>query len=106
MNQMRQDALDVITPFLAQNVPFITVNTIIDGLRNFDLGIMIDRSLVMQLLDPDVIKGIDRIEGDRVYLTNPNNADNNEFSEDDAEKQAEQVNDMAQNQAKKQVQNN
>jgi hypothetical protein len=105
MDQMRQDALDVITPFLAQDVPFITINQIIDGLKSFKLGIVIDRSLIMQLLDPDTLKAIDRIEGDRIYLTQPEDA-TREVDAKDQQKDMDHVNDMAQNQAKKQVNQN
>lgn len=104
MTQMRQNALDVITPFLAQNVPFITVNQIIDGLKNNNaMGIVIDRSLVMELLDPDQIKAVDRIEGNRIYLTQPDDT-TRKVDAEDKEKDQETVQTMAQNQATKQTQ--
>lgn len=105
MDQMRQDALDVITPYLGMKVPFVTVNQVIDGLRsNSNLGIVIDRSLIMDLLNPENVKAVDKIEGNRIYLTNPE-AVSREVDADDKEKDQEQVTQMAQDQAKQQTQN-
>lgn len=102
MMQLRQDALDVITPYLGQKVPFITVNQVIDGLRSSsDSGIMIDRSLVMDLLDPDEVKAVDKIEGDRIYLADPQ-GNAQALDVEDKEKDQDKVADMAKNQTKKQ----
>lgn len=104
MAQMRQNALDVITPFLAQDVPFITVNQVIDGLRHNDnMGIAVDRSLVMELLDPDQIKAVDRIEGNRIYLTQPEDA-TRQVDAEDKQNDQDTVQKMAQDQAAKQIQ--
>ncbi len=103
MEQLRQAALDFITPLLGQDLPFVTVQQVIDALRNDKMGISITRGLVMQILNPDQVKAVDKIEGDRIYLSNPENPPS-ETSQDDKEKEAEQVTDMAQDQAKKQVQ--
>jgi hypothetical protein len=104
MNRMRQDALDVITPYLGQDVPFVTVNQVIDGLRSTNqLGIVIDRSLIMDLLDPDEVKAITKIEGNRIYLNQPEDA-TRAVDADDKQKDQDQVADMAQKQAKTQTQ--
>jgi hypothetical protein len=104
MKRLRQDALSVITPYLGMDVPFVTVNQVIDGLKsNNQLGIVIDRSLIMDLLDPEQVKAIDRIEGNRIYLMHPDE-DNREVDAEDAEKDQDRVTDMAQNQAQKQIQ--
>ena len=103
-NQIRQDALDIITPYLGSDLPFVTVNQIIDGLRNNSKhGIVIDRSLVMSILDPDHVKAVSKIEGNRIYLAQPEDA-TRKVSVDDEGKDQEQVSDMAQDQATKQVQ--
>jgi hypothetical protein len=99
MEKMRQSVMDTITPLLSQDVPFITVQ-VIDSLRHVNLGVSVDRSLVMQILDPNEVKSIDKIEGDRIYLANPDGP-SHEVSDNDAEKEQEHVGDMAQNQAKK-----
>lgn len=103
MNQLRQEALDFITPLLGQDIPFVTVQQVIDALRSDKFGIVINRSLVMQILNPDQIKAVSKIEGDRIYLAYPENP-SHEVDADDREKEQEQVGDMAQKQAAKNIQ--
>lgn len=99
-DDIRQSLMDVLTPMVASKVPFVTVQQIIDKLRDMRTGMAVDRNLVMTLLDPDEIKIIDKIEGDRVYLNNPESALRS-VDKEDAEKEAEHVTDLAQGQAKK-----
>lgn len=101
--KLRQEALDVITPFLAQGLPFVTVQQVIDAMRR-DSGMMITRGLLMKILDPNTVKAVDKIEGDRIVLAKP---DEEEADADDledqqkAEQEADQhVDDMAQSAAK------
>ena len=103
MQQMRQSILDIITPLVSQNVPFVTVQQVIDGLRHTKTGISIDRSMIMRLLDPDEVKSIDKIEGDRIYLRNDDGGSTREVDQQDAEKDKEQVQQTAQNQAQKEL---
>jgi hypothetical protein len=101
---LRQAVLNIITPFLGQNIPFVTIQHVIDGLRAARFGITITRGLVMELLDPEVMKAVSKIEGDRIYLAEPDAEGEKTTDAEDAEKDQEQVQDMAQNQAKQQVQ--
>lgn len=68
---LQQSVIDVLTPLLANKVPFVSVQSIIDNLKQTRPGILIDRALVMSLLDPEAIQSISKVEGDRVYLQGP-----------------------------------
>jgi hypothetical protein len=103
-DRLRQAALDVITPFLGQNVPFVTVHQVIDALRSYKFGLQLNRGLVLELLDPEKVKAISKIEGDRIYLAEPDAEGERKVDDNDEEKDKEQVGDMAQDQAKQQVQ--
>jgi len=101
-SDLKNSLLDILTPMVASKVPFVTIQQIIDKLRQLRTGLTIDRNLIMTLLDPDQIKIISRIEGDRVYLSNPNGPDRS-LTKDDKEKDKDHVNDMATQQAQKQM---
>lgn len=102
-NQLRQAAMDYLTPLLSQNVPFVTVNQMIEALRNGQFGIVINRPVIMDILDPDKIEAVSKIEGDRIYLQRPDDTER-EVDADQQEQDQEQVAGMAQDQAKKTIQ--
>jgi hypothetical protein len=99
---IKQSLMDILMPMVAQKVPFVTIQQVIDKLRQLRTGLIIDRNLVMTLLDPDQIKLISRIEGDRIYLSDPSSPDRS-LTKDDEEKDRDHVNDMATKQAQKQM---
>jgi hypothetical protein len=101
--QLRQAALDYLTPLLSQGVPFVTINQMIEALRNSHFGIIINRPMIMDILDPDEVQAVDKIEGDRIFLGSPE-TDSREVDAEDAEQDREHVQDMAQDQAKKSMQ--
>jgi hypothetical protein len=92
--RLRQAALDIITPMLGQNLPFVTVQQVIDGLSHAKFGIVITPALVMDILNPKEVKSISRIEGDRIYLEDPTSADR-ETDEKQEQRDDEHVNQMA-----------
>ena len=100
--RLQQMAIDFLTPLVAHKVPFVTVQQIIDELQNTRPGIILDRAFVMNLLDPNTMKVVQSIEGDRVYLQAPDKI-NHEVDDDDAEKEVDKIKDMAKNKAKKDV---
>ena len=102
-DQLRQAALDYLTPLLSQGVPFVTVNQMIEALRNNHFGLVINRPMIMDILDPDRVEAIDKIEGDRIILASPE-SETREVDAEDAEQDQEHVQDMAQDQAKKSLQ--
>lgn len=105
--KLRQEALDVITPYLAQGVPFVTVQQIIDAMNRRDSGMTITRGLLMKILDPNTVKAVDKIEGDRIVLAKPEGEEDEAEESEDQQKQEQQadqhVNDMAQDAAKNAV---
>lgn len=105
ISTLRQDAIDMLMPLAAQKVPYVTVQAIIDKLRTYETGITIDRALVMQILDPNAVKLVTKIEGDKVYFTLPDEQDR---AVDDTQKvkDAEHTKSTAQDQAKKAVSQN
>ena len=96
-DQLRQAALDIITPFVGQDLPFITVQQVMDALRRRDLGIMIDRGLILDVLNPDEVKAVDKIQGDHIILAKPDGEDKpGEDDQADQQKNDDHVTDMAQ----------
>jgi hypothetical protein len=96
MQQLRQAALDMITPLLGQSVPFVTMHQVIAGLNDGRFGIVITPRLIMDILNPDEVKAVDKIEGDRIYLQKPG-LDSSQREVDDKQKEQDQqhVADMA-----------
>ena len=97
---LRQAALDYLTPLLSQNVPFVTIDQMIDALRHAQLGLVINRAMIMDILNPDQVQAVAKIEGDRIYLTQPDGEDR-DVDADKAEQDQQHVANMAADQAKK-----
>ena len=97
--KLQQYAIDYLTPLIANKVPFVTIQQVIDDLRHLHPGMYIDRGFVMDILDP--IDAVQSIEGDRIIL----HKDEIEGKEDknDAEKEVDKIKKMATDQAKKEV---
>ena len=100
MTHVISNIIDVLIPMVATKVSFVTIQQIIDKLRQFRTGVSIDRNLVISMLDPDKIKIISKIEGDRIYLSSPTNPTRS-LNKDDTQKEKEHVQDMAKKQAAK-----
>ena len=101
-DEIRDYVMDVLTPMVAAHVPFVTVQQVIDKLREMRIGVSIDRGLIMSVLDPDKIKIIKKIEGDRIYFNDPE-APLRSINDKDEEKEKEHVEDLAGDQAKKEI---
>lgn len=99
---LQQDILDVLTPLAAQKVPFVTVQQVIDKLREFDTGIHVDRAFVMNVLDPNKMKLVQKIEGDKIFL-NVGGAADRKLDNNDQEQEQQLLKRNAQTQAKKAV---
>lgn len=100
--RLREDMIDILMPLAAHGVPYIKIDNVIDRLREMRPGIEIDRPLIMTVLDPNDVKMVTKIEGDRVYFTIPAPS---ERAVDDQQKERdkERVSKKAQAQAKKAV---
>lgn len=68
---LRNDIMDYLMPLAANGVPYVSMQSVIDKMREHQSGLEIDRALVMQVLDPDQVKLVTKIEGDRLYFKLP-----------------------------------
>lgn len=102
VDDLRKKVMDVITPFAANDVPFISINQIVDKLNGVNSGLAIDRALVMHILDPEKIKLIKKIEGDRIYLSVVQ-GDDNAYSDEEEKSNEDKVKSSATKQASKAV---
>ncbi len=102
LGALRQQVMDYLTPLVAHEVDFVTVQDVEDTLRDFKTGLTIDRGLVMELLNPDTLKLVKKIEGDKVYL-NVVAAMTSAKTADAKQHDAEKISDLAQQQAKKAI---
>lgn len=94
--QLRQAALDLITPLLGQNVPFVTMQQVIDGLSGSRFGIVITPAIIMSVLNPDDVKAVEKIQGDRIYLTKPGApSSDRKVAQNQQEQDQKHVGDMA-----------
>lgn len=101
---LRQQVIDYLIPAVSHDVEFVTVQDIETTLRNSRTGLTIDRGLIMQILDPTKMTMVKKVEGDKVYLsvTSAMNSGGN-TSEDEAAKQADDLNNKATAQAVKSI---
>lgn len=102
IGDMRGLMIDVLTPLAANKVPYVTIQQVVDRLREVRSGVRVDRSLVMNILDPNKVELIKKIEGDRVYLNLPI-PDEIEQKEDDAERNKDKIRKSANKQAQRNV---
>jgi hypothetical protein len=100
-DDLRNAVLDYLTPFMSQNLPFVTIDQVIDALRQGHFGVVINRAMVMDLLDPQTVQAVAKIENDRIYLQSPDADPSREVDGDDAEKDQKHVANMAVDQVKK-----
>jgi hypothetical protein len=102
-NEIRGSIVDILTPLASQGVHFVTVQQVLDALQNSGSGIQIDRSMIMQLLNPDSIKLIKSIEGDRINLDNGDNGPTVSKTKKDQQKQEDDIKKSATSQAQKNI---
>ena len=75
IKQLRDDIVDLLIPLAAHKVPFVSVDKIVDKMREQRTGFEITKDLVFQVLDPNKVAIINRIEGDKVYFSMPTDED-------------------------------
>ncbi len=103
IEQLRNQVMDHLTPLVARGVEFVTVQDIQDTLTDNRTGLFIDRPLIMQILDPNVVKIIKKIQGDRIYLTGGTVSPDTMKTKSDEEKDKDDIRQKASKQAKKSV---
>lgn len=102
VDDLRAAILDMLTPLAAQGVPKVSIQAIIDKMRDVHSGVAVDRALVMHVLDPQTVKMVKKIEGDSVFFSLADD-EANAASEDEEQKAADRVKSTAVDQAKKQI---
>lgn len=101
IHEIRSSITDFLTPLAANGVPYVSMDAIIDKLRDLNTGIEIDKALVMQALDPNEAKMVTKLEGDRVYFQVP--TPDRKVADEQAEREREDVSSTAAKQAKKEI---
>lgn len=102
-NEIRGSIVDILTPLASQGVNYVTVQQVLDALQNSGSGIQIDRSMIMQLLNPDSIKLIKSIEGDRINLDTGDSGPFVSKNQKDKQKQEDDIKKSATSQAQKNI---
>lgn len=100
VSKLRQACIDALMPLAAQGLPYVTIQAIIDKLKQQHAGIDIDRALIMQVLDPDQVKMVTKIEGDKVFFKMPDDQDR-KVDDQQQQKDQQHVHTKAADQAKK-----
>lgn len=98
LDDLKQVALDYLTPLLAQNVPFIPIISLIDELKKTQSGLTIDNALIKKIFkgNPKFI-----LTDDKIYINNP--PDQKDQEEVEAEKNIDKVKTNAIKQAQKEI---
>lgn len=99
IGHLRDQVMDYLTPLAAKKVDYIPIQNVEDVLHQARTGLIIDRGLVMQLIDPNECKLVSKIEGDKVYLTLPV-AELSKKTEDDQERDQDKIRNTASDMAK------
>ena len=89
---------NALAPLVASGVPHVSVDAVIEKLRQANTGIRIDRGMAIQLCDPTVMHFVKAIEGDKLILNEPS-FDKAAETEDHAEKKQEKIKAGAEKQA-------
>lgn len=103
IDHLRSQVMDYLTPLAASEIEFIPIQDIADILRNARTGLVIDRGLIMRLIEPNECKLVKEIQGDKIYLQLPMD-DMSAKREEDEEKDKMKVQKSAETAAKKAVQ--
>lgn len=99
---LRSQLMDYLIPLAAGREEFVPIQNIAHVLRQARTGLVVDRGLVMKLCDPDANKLVKSVEGDKVYLQYPTD-EMSAHSQDDVEKNKEQVQQTAADVAQSEV---
>lgn len=94
--------MDVLIPIAASGVPYVGIDQVMQKLGTMKSGIRVTRDLVMDVLDPEKVKLVKSISGDRIEFVLPSPVEN-KHNEEDAEHDKHKVDDMAKKQLNKEL---
>lgn len=103
LDGLKTDIIDILLPLVANNVPFVTIEQVMTKLRDKHIGIIIDRAIVTELLDPSNVRIVSRIEGNKIYFDLPDDGEIHRTSPEEKEKDDKKVEKSAREQAKKEI---
>jgi hypothetical protein len=103
MDPVRDAVIDILTPLASNGVQFVTVQQIMDQLSAADTGVAIDRALLMTILNPDQVKIVKSIEGDRINLNTGNNGSQRAVTQKQQKTEQDKIKSTAADQAKKNI---
>lgn len=103
VGQLRTDMIDMLLPLFANGVDHVTIQQLVDKMKEKPNGMVIDRALVTQVLDPENVKLISKIEGDKVFFKQPEDGELRKVDQDEKQKEKDRLSDKAKKQAKKEI---
>jgi pyridoxine 5'-phosphate synthase PdxJ len=103
MDPVRNAVIDILTPLAANGVQFVTVQQIMDKMADADTGVAVDRSLLMSILDPDQVKIVKSIEGDRINLNTGNDGSQRAVTQKQQQSEQDKIKNTAADQAMKNI---
>lgn len=94
IDHLRDLVLDYLTPLASHEVEYVDMKDIEELLQLDHSGLVIDRTLLMQVLDPDLCRMVKQIDGDKVYISFPV-GEVADKAEEDKEKDKQKIKDKA-----------
>lgn len=89
MTELQQAATNMIVPLISQRVPFLTMQQAIQGLSSSQQGVLITRQMIIDIFDPEKIKAIKKVEGDRIWFQYPDDKHSETQQQDSDDKVAD-----------------
>lgn len=102
LDRLRVQVMDFLTPLAAKKVEYIPIQHVADILADARSGLIIDRGLIMQIIDPETCKLVNKVEGDKVYLSLPVDEMSAKTAEDE-QKEKDEIAQKAAKVAKKEI---
>jgi hypothetical protein len=66
--ELRNAILDVLTPLSSHGATEVTIVSVIDRLKNLDLGIEITPKIIHDCIDPNSVSFVSNVSDDTIYL--------------------------------------
>jgi hypothetical protein len=96
--------LDILTPIASNGIVSISLDNVISKVQSIPTGLHVDREMLMDILDPNKFPLIKKIEGDQLYLQQPEVAIRS-VDDEQKETEADDIKNKAEKQAVKNIKN-
>lgn len=97
--------LDILTPIASNGIVSISLDKVINKVQSIPTGLQVDREMLMDILDPNKFPLIKKIEGDQLYLQQPELAIRS-VDDEQKETEADDIKKTAEKQAVKNIKKN